>query len=313
MFDKLLQLFHVKNLQLKLASNLPIQVPQSRAAMLPIPLGSKLSAFLPNWEQIFGPEAWACSVVRNGYWLEVLSHRLPAQHFLPDSYPEELEERKVLEAEIQAMVAEKCVQRVPRQNLSFICRLFLVPKPDQGVRPVINLRALNRAEVYHHFKMEGLATLKMLLQKECWMAKLDLKSAYWHVPLNPSAQRWVGFHYHGEFFQFLTLPFGLSSAPRIFTKVLRLPVELLRMNAVPMVMYLDDMIIIGATEKECLTNLALTVGLLTALGFSINLKKSVLSPSQEIEFLGWTVNSAKMTISLPARKVEKYGVCVQRC
>ena len=47
----------------------------------------------------------------------------------------------------------------------------------------------------------------------------------------------------------------------------------------------------GDTEQECMNNIKATVDLLLRLGFIIYEKKSVLKPTQKIEFLGFIIDS----------------------
>ena len=65
----------------------------------------------------------------------------------------------------------------------------------------------------------------------------------------------------------------------------------------------DDMLIMSRTQAEAAANLSTVMTFLIGLGFIINLKKSVMTPTQQLEFLGFTVNSQKMTISLPSDKL----------
>ena len=87
-------------------------------------------------------------------------------------------------------------------------------------RPIVDLCQLNkhciRAE---HLKMEGIHLVKDLLHKEDWMVKLDFKDAYFAVPIHQDHRKLLQFHWKGKVYQFNCLPFGLSSAPRVFTKV----------------------------------------------------------------------------------------------
>ena len=64
--------------------------------------------------------------------------------------------------------------------------MFIVPKKDWGQRPVINLKSLNKYVKSEHFKMEGLHIVKALSQKSDWMAKVDLKDAFFMVPVAPN-------------------------------------------------------------------------------------------------------------------------------
>ena len=59
-----------------------------------------------------------------------------------------------------------------------------VPNMDGGQRPVINLKDLNTFIDYKHLKMEGLHLLREILEQGDNLCKLDLKDAYFCVPLN---------------------------------------------------------------------------------------------------------------------------------
>lgn len=106
-------------------------------------------------------------------------------------------------------------------------------------------------------------------------------------------------------YEFQCLPFGLSSAPRVFTKLLKPVTALLRQRGLRLILYLDDMLLMAQSKVELRTFVKLVPQLLQLLGFKINWDKSVLSPTQRIQFLGFTVNSVEMSMSLPREKVAK--------
>ena len=92
----------------------------------------------------------------------------------------------------------------------FVSSIFLVPKKDGGYRPIINLKRLNEFVPHHHFKMEGIHMLKDLLKKGDFMAKIDLKDAYFAVPISEPDKKYLRFRWKGQMYQFNCLPFGLS-------------------------------------------------------------------------------------------------------
>ena len=51
------------------------------------------------------------------------------------------------------------------------------------MRPVVNLKPLNRFLPRIHFKMEGVHVVRDLLQKGDWMCRIDLKDAYFAMPV----------------------------------------------------------------------------------------------------------------------------------
>ena len=135
------------------------------------------------------------------------------------------------------------------------------------------------------------------------MCKLDLKDAYFSVPLNPASRKFVRFLCSGKLYEFLCLCFRLGPAPKFFTKLLKIPVSVLRRLNILIIIYLDDMLLIDHTIEETLVARDTVIFLLQPLGFVLNLKKLVLTPTQRIEFLGLTVDSLIMTLSLPEKKV----------
>lgn len=68
-------------------------------------------------------------------------------------------------------------------------------------------------------------------------------------------------------------------------------------------LYLDDMLIMDQDRDRVERQLATAVELLISLGFIGNLKKSVTMPTQEIQFLGFSLNSQAMMITLPQSKL----------
>ena len=144
------------------------------------------------------------------------------------------------------------------------------------------------------------------------MTNIDLKEAILSVPVHESSRKFLCFIWKGTCYQFKALPFGLCSAPRIFTKGLKPVAAFLRRNAIRVLIYLDDFLLLAATVEEAVNNTQLVVTLLQSLGFTINLKKSLLIPTQVITFLGFQIDSMCMMISLLAKKANKILDCCRR-
>ena len=185
----------------------------------------------------------------------------------------------------------------------FYSNLFLVPKPDGRMRPVINLKALNLWVRPQHFKMEGIHTLREIVAQDDWLAKLDLKDAYFTVPIDQEHRKFLRFVVDEIQYQFTCLPFGLSCAPWAFTKVLKPVAAFLRSLGVRLIVYIDDMLVIGKSPAEVVDHVGALSVLLEGLGFVINREKSITTPSQQIEFLGLRVDTFTMTLSLPGHKI----------
>ena len=111
-----------------------------------------------------------------------------------------------------------------------------------------------------------------------WLVSVDLKDAYFHIGVGPAHHQYLRFHLLGQSYQFGALPFGLSSAPWVFTKTLAPLMAWLKLMAVPVYPYLDNILIMGESPREIEQLVQATLRVLTRAGFIMNLKKSNLSP-----------------------------------
>lgn len=202
---------------------------------------------------------------------------------------------------LQIGAISKC-QTVKGEYLSPI---FLVPKPDGSKRFILNLKKLNSYVKVKKFKMEDLRTAQKLMMPDCYMCTIDIKDAYFHMPLNKTQRKYFRFLWNGKKYEFMCYPFGLSTAPRTFTKLMKPVISFLRNQGFTSVIYLDDILCIGYSYAECLKNVKSTVSLLESLGFKINRKKSCLEPSTSVRFLGFILDSKSMKISLPSEKCDR--------
>ncbi|KAM4748709.1 uncharacterized protein WCC33_006088 [Rhinophrynus dorsalis] len=262
-------------------------------------VGGRLSHFSHQWASITSDQ-WVLQTV-TGYHIEFYASPVQQSHPIPLRFASS--DTVLVDREVADLWRKAAIQPVPDNSAGFLSNIFLVRKKDSGLRPVINLRALNGFVLYRHFKMEGIHCLRDLLLPSDWMVKIDLKDAYLTVPMAPTSQTFLRFFWNGQIWQFTCLPFGLSSAPWCFTKLLKPVVHFLRSRGVRMIIYLDDMLIMSQDKERLLSHTELTLRLLTSLGFLINWDKSVLVPSRSMEFLGFLTDSVHTSLSLPAGKV----------
>lgn len=136
------------------------------------------------------------------------------------------------------------------------------------------------------------------------MTKIDLKDAYFLVPVRLQDRKFLRFSYQGQLFQYICLPFGLSTSPHAFTKIMKPVVHHLCSKGWISCTYLDDILCddIAPTVNECRDNVLESVRLLSSLGFIVNKEKSCLTPATRCEYLGFIVDSQKFRLELPLRK-----------
>ena len=141
------------------------------------------------------------------------------------------------------------------------------------------------------------------------MFSFDLKSGYHHIEIFEEHTQYLGFSWTEKgitrFYVFLVLPFGLTSAGYIFTKVVRVPVRYWRSFGIKIVVYLDDGI--GAVEGRdpCAEVAQFVKSSLEKFGFICNVKKSIWVPTQSMSWLGLVINTEDYTLKISQKRIEK--------
>lgn len=157
---------------------------------------------------------------------------------------------------------------------------------------------------HHKFKMEGFSTVRHTVRKGDWLAKLDLKDAYLTVPIFEGHRKFLRFQWGRNLFEFVSLPFGLSSAPWAFTKLMRVVVAVLLKNGLRLVIYLDDILIVADSKAAARLTVDQVKSLLQSLGFVLSSEKSEEEPVQSLEYIGLIVDALSMKLYMPDRKKE---------
>ena len=175
-----------------------------------------------------------------------------------------------------------------------------------GFRLILNVKRLNEVVEYKKFKMATISTILHLVRSGMFMAKLDIKDAYYSVPIYKYHQSLLKFQYQTSLFKFTALPNGYIEGPWKFTKLMKPPLAFLRKIEKNLVAgYFDDLITMNSTHSSCCDNISKIILLLSKLGFVIHSEKSTFNPCQEIEYLGFVINSINMTVSLTTAKKQK--------
>ncbi|KAJ1148938.1 hypothetical protein NDU88_001762 [Pleurodeles waltl] len=280
----------------------PQEEPRIRITpFFPRELGGRLRLFKRNWE-LLTSDAWVLQTV-SGFHIEFWG--TPVREVIPRPMMFSESDSNLIDAEVQELLLKGAICPALLHPRGFVSNLFLVEKKDKGFRPVINLCSFNKWVVYHHFKMEGIHLLLDILLQGDWMVRLDLKDAYLTVPIFPPHRRFLQFQWRQQIFEFTSLPFGLSSAPWCFTKLLKPVVEFLWSRGLRLIIYLDDILLMDQSKTHLISNANMTIALLQDLGFVINYQKSDLIPSQSMAFLGFLIDSQVATLSLPFQKITK--------
>lgn len=238
-----------------------------------------------------------------GYKIEF--DKLPRQERLPSPVCSSAVIEKLMDSEVIRLMSLGAVGLSEHEAGEFISNIFPVPKPNGKIRLILNLKKLNEFVSYQHFKMEHLDYVTDLLFRDDYLASIDLSDAYFSVPVHPDDWRYLKFYWKGSLFSFRCLVFGLSSSPRIFTRLCKPILAYLRGTChIRCSMYIDDVIIVNKHSTGLTEHLKVVCDLLGNLGFRVNWEKSVFQPKRVIKHLGFELSSACLTLGLPTEKCE---------
>ena len=153
--------------------------------------------------------------------------------------------------------------------------------------------------------METIEHILDTIEQSDFMASIDLADAFFSVPIHESCKKFLCFEFNNQRYCFNVLPFGMSSSPRIFSKVLRPVIIYLRSQGIKILSYLDDIFLCASSRETLILNIKSTLNILVSLGYYPNYEKSCLVPSQSMLHLGFKFDTIAMKISVPEDKIQK--------
>lgn len=264
-------------------------------------IAGRLKNYVREWESLTN-DPLILSWVK-GYKIPFHSH--VHQSICPLKRNWSLTEFEIAQKMITELLNKGAISKCEYSKNQFVSDIFLRAKSNGGYRLIINLKNLNKFVYHEHFKLEDWRTASRLISKNCFMCTIDLKDAYYLIPIINSHKKYLRFHFQNSLYEFNCLPFGLNTAPYVFTKILKPLIRYIRNLGIRCVIYLDDFLIIADSYDECKKSVKLVCDLLFKLGFIINLEKSLLIPKTICKYLGFLFDSINMIIELPESKKDK--------
>ncbi|XP_078241458.1 uncharacterized protein LOC144586699 [Pogona vitticeps] len=258
-----------------------------------------LSPYLHNWTLIT-QDNWVLSIINSSYCLEFIELP-PLGQVNPTSF------NPVLEEEILTLLQKEAIQVVSPKDIlnGFYSRYFLVPKKDSGLRPILDLRNLNKFLKARLFRMMTLESIIHLLREGDWFVVVDLKDAYFHITTHRSHRKYLRLLFNNTVYQLVALPFGLSTAPRTFTKCMAPVAAYLRLQGVQIYPYIDDWLIVSKSKHQALRDTQYVLQTLESLGLTINYEKSKLRPSRVVDYIGARIDSIRAQMFMPPERIQK--------
>ncbi len=167
-----------------------------------------LVRFWGAWLALPNPSRWLLRTIRLGYAIQFA--RRPPKYRGIHSTTVRAADAPILRAEIAVLLAKDAIEPVPPADMrsGFYSPYFIVPKKSGGLRPILDLRVLNRALHRLPFKMLTPKRIFGCVRPRDWFAAIDLKDAYFHVSILPRHRPFLRFAFEGRAYQYKVLPFG---------------------------------------------------------------------------------------------------------
>ncbi|CAI5473187.1 unnamed protein product [Closterium sp. Yama58-4] len=241
------------------------------------------------------------SVISNGYWLPWKA--LPPPSFRDKNHAGVERHNEFTRSAISDLLSSGAAAIAVGPNAVVCTSPLNVVEQRDKCRLILDLRKVNQHLFIPKFKYEGLVRVAELAQPGDWMFSIDLKSGYHHIDIHPSCWKFLGFHFDGTDYYFKSLPFGLATAPFLFTQLIKQLARRWRAQGTRVIPYVDDILFLCSSEKDACTIREAIIRDLRRSGLVINAKNSHLIPIQKLRFLGMELDtqSGRFTIG-PERR-----------
>ncbi len=196
-----------------------------------------------------------------------------------------------------------------------ISPIWVIPKSTPGKwRLIVDLsspapRSVNdgiskQLSSLSYVNVKDVAKLIVARGQGALLAKVDIISAYRVVPIHPDDRWLLGMSWDRKLFIDTQLPFGLRSAPKIFTALADAAEWIvLKDSGGTLLHYLDDFLVIGApASTECATRLSTLLATFDCLGLPVAPEK-LEGPTTRLTFLGIELDTSAMVMRLPREKL----------
>ena len=197
--------------------------------------------------------------------------------------------RKRTEELIDKMLKEGVIKD---SNSPWASPVVLVAKKDGSTRFCVDYRRLNSITKLDTFPLPRVDDSLDLLAKTAYFSTLDLASGYWQVGMDPESQPKTAFCSHSGLYEFTVMPFGLCNAPATFQRLMETVFRGLARDKC--FVYLDDVLVVGQTFEEHLSNLREVFTRLKEAGLKLKPSKCHLAKSQ-VTYLGYVVSRQGIT------------------
>ena len=150
------------------------------------------------------------------------------------------------------------------------------------------------------------ACMSLVYIWRCFLRDVSHGMQWMQVPMHPSTLPYMGVEMDGQVYVMPYLPFGVASACREYTQVMRSVYDPMRAIGLRLVSYIDDALGKASSKSAAKYDVVTLCMLLTALGFFFSMAKCMMSPAQIAYFLGMVIDTILTECRVPREKLEYF-------
>lgn len=199
------------------------------------------------------------------------------------------------------------VRLVKEEHPSYYIPWFVLEKMEENglkKRLIADCRELNQFHSTEKFRLDNIQKIFPYLRQGQFAGKIDLKDAYFHIGISDSYKPFLRKKVGSQIWEFQAACFGLSPLPKIFMDIMKTFEKKWRKKGIQVFIYLDDILVLGATAPMVQKHMKVVVTDLLESGFTINTKKSILEPSQSVPLLGFHLNLKEGLLQISPSKLK---------
>lgn len=250
----------------------------------------KLKSLLLRFQSTFDTSKYTIAKTEIFHAIETETHTPPVSKHYPGSPTLNAELRKIVDKLLDAGL-------VANSQSAYAAPALLVKKKDKSWRLVIDYKKLNSVTIKDNYPLPNMElTLQILGRGYSYFSKIDLRSGFWQLPIDPKDRFKTAFTTPFGLFEWLVLPQGLRNSPPTFQRTMN---RVLSSCSEFSLVYLDDIVIYSCTFDEHLVHIEKVLSALKEHNLTLAPAKCELA-KQSIEYLGHVISS-KTIAPLPDR------------
>ena len=174
----------------------------------------RAAQFYETWRELTHDQ----EILRDIRGANIECNTTPQQHKLSRKQFSE-DDTLIIESAVEKLLSKGVIEPAQHEQGEILSNIFTRPKTDGTYRLILNLKEFNKHVSYCHFKMDTLNTIVNLMSLDCYMASLDLKDAYYSIPVMKEHRKYLRYLFNGRLYQFTRLPMDYTAKSQNLGKI----------------------------------------------------------------------------------------------